>query len=153
SFAVVAFAPDGKTVAAAGYETPRVTTPDWPGFVDVVTLWDVHAGRERATLRYQGTNSAVRAPWGLHGLAFAPDGQTLAAAVYARVGNATTGAVSLVDVAGGQERTQFKTPDKVRALAFSPDGKTLALQAGGTYSRSAHQVRLCDTLTGQERAT
>ena len=96
-----AFAPDGRTLAAASED---------------VTLWDVATGREVRTLRVpEGRVESV---------AFAPDGRTLAAGGLAAGGNGT---VILWDVATGREvRTLRGHEDPVCSVAFAPDGRTLA---------------------------
>src|SRR5262245_47021452 len=73
----VAFSPDGKTLAAGGYE-------------NLVRLWDIATGQERLVLR--GHISTVCC------IAYAPDGKTLASCGHgndARVWDAATGKVVL----------------------------------------------------------
>jgi WD40 repeat protein len=170
----VAFRPDGKVLASGGWGkdvrlwdpatgerlaqlaghvsavTSLAFAPDGRGLVSgsqdaTAKLWDPAARAERAAL------GPVRA-WGL---AFAPDGRTLAA---------TWGtAVRLWDAATG--RTRAVLPGHTRAalcLAFSPDGRLLATGDGehpdyatddrplGTRNAA---VRLWDRGTGAVRHT
>src|SRR5262249_61119350 len=61
------------------------------------------------------------------GVAFAPDGRTLAAAIRREEGNQTSGEVRLWNADTGEERTVFRGHMQgVRAVAFSPDGRTVA---------------------------
>ena len=77
-----------------------------------VRLWDVPRRRERATLRRPGKE--------VTGLAFSPDGKTLAAGQ-----NAST--VAVWDVAGGKRAATLKGhTGPVRSVGFSRDGKALA---------------------------
>jgi WD40 repeat protein len=97
---VMAFLPDGRTVAAG----------DPTG---LVTLWDVATLRARATLR-------VNNP-GPQSLVFSPDGSRLA--TLAHVGHV----IQFWDAATGEPRGQIAVEDtSVFAIAFSPDGKTMA---------------------------
>jgi WD40 repeat protein len=100
----LAFALDGKTLAAAG------------GFRDVpgeIKLWDMQTSTERATLR--GDQN------GIYALAFAPDGRTLATTSFDQ-------RVALWDVGTGRERARFPTTllDSV-CTVLAPDGQTLAV--------------------------
>ena len=85
-----------------------------------------------ASLRSLGDNQAIgrilQPRGGLgQGLAFAPDGRTLA------LGRAPTG-ILLFDLAGGRPEMTVAAPlSRIKALAFAPDGRSLAAstQRGG----------------------
>ncbi|MCY1143577.1 TIR domain-containing protein [Actinoplanes sp. Pm04-4] len=106
------FSPDGKTIAAAGYDD------------NTVRLWDVARParpRERAVLRTDGASA----------LAFRPDGRVLA------VGG-SAGTTHLWDVASSGRPVRLPSSmtvgsrdssSWVRSVAFAPDGRTLALTA------------------------
>lgn len=99
----VAFSPDGRTLAAAGF-----------GSFEEVVVWDV-VSRARTA---QGLGGPTRS------LAFSPDGRTLAVGTH-QFDVALYDAVGLTDDA--RPRTQFAGhTDIVRAMAFSPDSRTLA---------------------------
>ncbi len=96
----VAFSPDGKWLASAGYDA-------------VVGLWDAAGSRQVRALK--GHEQGVNA------VAFSPDGKVVAA------GNKDC-SVRLWDVTSGQQLRSFGLcPGAVRCLAFRPDGKTLAM--------------------------
>jgi WD40 repeat protein len=119
----LAFAPDGKTVAAGG------------GFdqqAGEVRLWDMPSCAERAHLRH---GKAIQT------MAFAPEGQTLAMASVGQI-------VKLCDVSTGRERLSIKlTIARAPSLAVSRDGRTFAL---GGWEREA-RVKLWCPSTGVER--
>jgi WD40 repeat protein/serine/threonine protein kinase len=123
----IAFSPDGKTLASAGYD-------------NVVKIWDVESTKEKATLR-----GHTRAIWAL---AFSPDGQTLASASE----DYTIRLWDVIKARDGADNSLLDTlrghTDAVVALAFSPDGKTLA-SGGGFRDQS---LRLWDVARRRERA-
>ncbi len=99
----VAFAPDGKTLAAA-YDGGEVR------------LWDTASGKELWTLPNPGGP-----------LAFSPDGKTLAAAAVPSFGSFDDKTIRLYDALDGKEIHAFRGHQgAVRSLAFAPDGKSLA---------------------------
>src|SRR5262249_7111245 len=96
-----------------------------------VFVWEAATGKVRLRLRPQGHV--------VYGVAFSPDGGTLAAALF-------NGTAHVWDAATGKELRVLKGHvEEVRAVAFSPDGKTLA--TGG----EDQTVRLWDVTTGRQR--
>jgi WD40 repeat protein len=100
----VAFAPDGKSLAAAG------------GRLDLsIRLWETATAQERR--KYGGPQRA------LHLVAFSPDGRTLAS--WRR-----DGVIRLLDVATGQDAGSLQGHrGEVLSVAFLPDGRVVS---GGT---------------------
>jgi len=97
----LAFSPDGKMLASGGANDR------------FVRLWEVPSGKE---LRHLGKHN-----WPVTGVAFSPDGHSLAAC--------TDTSVLLWEPATGKERWRFQARDRIKCIAYSPDGRTLA--AGG----------------------
>ncbi|HKB36844.1 MAG TPA: WD40 repeat domain-containing protein, partial [Gemmataceae bacterium] len=96
---IVAFSPDGRTLASLGAS-------------NIVRLWDAKSGKELHWL--MGHKDYADSA------AFSPDGKMLAT-------GDSNGTVRLWEVATGKERRRFVGhEDRVAALAFSPDGKLLA---------------------------
>lgn len=123
----VAFAPDGRTVAAGEF-----VQQDGMQIVRV-RLWDAATGKE--VQRWDGEGF----DWAMVTLAFSPDGKVLAWAEQERV--------HLCETATGKELRQIeKRPAHglTRSLAFSPDGKTLCLGSFGA------DVSLWETASGKE---
>jgi WD40 repeat protein len=105
---VVAFSPDGKTLASADDD-------------GVITLWDVATRKARA--RMEMPEKFVRA------LAYSPDGKTVASGDKKKN-------VQLWDAATGKAvGASLDQGRSVWALAFSPDGKTLASAGNGARVR------------------
>lgn len=121
---VVAFAPDGKLAASAGY-----APSDGDGF-DVIKLWDVSKGREVRQLR--GHAEAIRA------IDFAPDGQTL-------VSGSQDGTLKLWDVATGATLRSFPATARKKAssAAARKSSRTRRLLSARFKTRLMPSLRLC----------
>jgi len=121
---IVAFAPDGKTLASLG--------------ADELMFWEVATGEK--------TNALGK--FFVNGVAFAPDGKTLALAVglpavsFTEIGSW----VELVEVPTGKE-IRMLSGHRVSSVAFAPDGKTLASGSGDKT------VKLWEVATGKEIRT
>src|SRR5262249_9222103 len=116
-----ALSPDGKLAAAGGGD-------------GLIFLWDVGTGKEVRRLKAELGEEWAR------GLAFAPDGRSLAAAcgVYDLDWDRSHGRLLLWDVGTGEVLRQLAAgPVVFEAVAFAPDGKTVAAVGGhdGTVHR------------------
>jgi len=101
----LAFAPDGKTIAACGSDTEH----------SYICIWDVATGRELRKIRPRDKDRGDR----LFFLAFAPDGQTLATGGWDKE-------VHLWEVATATEARELHGHrGGVLTLAFSADGRRL----------------------------
>ncbi len=119
----LAFAPDGKTLAIGGSQG------DEPP--NVIELWDPATGQQCGAFKGDKYDS-------VYGLAYSPDGTTLAA-------TASDRAVHLWEVATGRPRGRFAGhAGWIRALAWAPDGR--ALLTGSTDTTA-----LVWDLTGGQR--
>jgi WD40 repeat protein len=120
----LAFAPDSKVLASGAVEKQD-------GFAGIsVWLWDVAAGKRLGTVEAP--------PLDVFGLAFTPDGKTLAIA-------GKDDAARLYDAETGKlVRTLRGHLGWVRAVAFTPDGKTLVTGSQDTT------VKLWNTSAGAD---
>jgi RNA polymerase sigma factor (sigma-70 family) len=115
------FSPDGKTMAAGGYESEKG--------VYFARMWDVATGKELR--RFTAGDGRLRS------LAFSPDGATLA-------GGGGDARLRLWEAATGKELKVFpKIGRRIESVAFAPDGKTVAA--------AGDSVQLYDAATGKER--
>jgi hypothetical protein len=122
----VAFSPNGKTLAILGHWNHRLT------------LWNVARGEAEASYD-------LKAEPVVGGLAYSPDGRTLACACGDHE-------VALLDPGTGEVRRRLPTPGKEANLhlSFSPDGKMLAASGGGdsliVWETSTYR-KLCELTT------
>ncbi len=117
----LAYSPDGRTVATAGYRD------------NVVALWDAVTGEPRATL--------MGHPQRVWRVAYSPDGTLLASCSASE--NEGEDTVLVWEVATGRPRHRLRIR-WVWSVAFSPDGRLLATGSEGGL------VKLWDLRTGRE---
>jgi RNA polymerase sigma factor (sigma-70 family) len=120
--AVLAFSPDGKTLASGGNHL----VPD----DRIVYLWDITTGK--LLRQFLGHGHSI-----LH-LAFSPDGKTLVSASRDQT-------IRFWNVTTGKEVRRLRCPDDY--LAFSPDGRQLATTKS---SPKGAPIMLWNPTTGEE---
>jgi WD40 repeat protein len=97
--------------------------------------------------------------FGVRGVAFAPDGRTLATVTLARGWAPSYGVVKLWDVAAGKELRAFDLKNnRLECVAFSPDGRLVAVGGSverieGAFRTTAGVARLFEADTGKELLT
>jgi WD40 repeat protein len=129
---LLAFAPDGKTLATGSYPSISINGDG------TARLWDVVTGQLKGILQADAD--------GVRGSALPPDGQTLA------IGDGV--GVRLWDMASGQlKATVHAGAYGVYLVAFTPDGKTLATDSYDSTTGVYTGVRLWDVASGQLKAT
>jgi WD40 repeat protein len=125
--AAVTFSPDGRYLASRG------------GVDGVVILWEAYSGKQ---VRKHEKLTKVN-PWRFNrsaGLAFSPDGKTLA------VGDAKV--IRFFDVASGKESATWEAHLGCVYLTYSADGKLLA--SGGVDGKDKNSIRIWDVAAGKE---
>ena len=137
----VAYAPDGKSLAAAGMDHP---VPNKPAPDKTIVIWELPRGKELSNFNVQ--------TMALTALTYSPDGKTLAAVCMDRKDKdkprELERTIKLWDVASGQVQSSWPIPGSLAAaLAYSPDGKTLACAA------TDKSIKLWDLAAGKERAS
>jgi RNA polymerase sigma factor (sigma-70 family) len=139
----VAFSPDGALLATAGWDD------------QAVHLWDPLTGREVRRLQSAADPASARGLFeGVAALAFAPDGQTLAAisfyewksnlAAIVRNDDGQGRMLRVWEVATGKERYEVRQKrNELYCAAFASDGRTLIL------GRTDGELVLWDALHGK----
>lgn len=126
---VLAYSPNGKTLAAAG------------GNEELVYLWGATSGRLTKTL--EGSKSRLQS------LAFSPDGKWIAGAGGSRDAGDNCEIFLWRAADGALVRRLSGHKDTVEALAFSPDGSTLASgSSDGNGAQKRGETKIWNPQTG-----
>jgi WD40 repeat protein len=136
--AVVAFAPDGTTLATIDRRSRTAS------------IFDVRTRKELAALPSEQVRHLVRDVPGISGLdpatimCYWPDRNTLA--IHSSFG---IGGIEFWDVQTGELRNRLGI---YSVLAFSPDGRSLALDPGSVFGTSSGLTLIADAGTGRTRS-
>jgi WD40 repeat protein/serine/threonine protein kinase len=124
----LAFSPDGRWLASGSVSERR------SGSQVVAILWDVTTGEEVRRFDTGKLSEAVG------GLAFSPDGKTLAAARTLAAPGERSGGLQVWEVASGRQLHNLESNiERCEGLAFSPDGRQL-VSAGEAEREGAVEV-------------
>jgi dipeptidyl aminopeptidase/acylaminoacyl peptidase len=144
----LALSPDGKILAAASTAEQNRKQD-----VDSLCFWETATGKPIRTL-------ALTRGMLVYGIAFSPDGRTVAATgselVETQPGKRVlVPVIKLWDVATGEDRLRLETGSNVTGVAFSPGGRLLTARTGGwitglTPRTDDDVVRIWDAQTGKE---
>ena len=142
------FSPDGERLATGSWEgvedKPIAKPSELKRTFGVVKVWDLRTGGLVWSQKAYNTD--------VSGVAYAPDGRTLASSGTRRSPNFSVGEVKVWDaLTGGLIRTlEYRTP--VSGIAFSPDGRTLAVRKN-ILNESKGEVKLSNVKTWKEERT
>ena len=133
----LAFSPDGRTFASGNHYS-HIAGDEW----GTINLWDAATWEHKLVLNTY--RDEVREGGGVLGIAYSPDGRTLASGhSLDEYNNDEYGTVHLWNVETGEHiRTLDGHPGGANSVAFSRDGGTLAIASGST------NLALWDTATG-----